>query len=246
MILPETVQIPQKPDRSKTITTKIPILINPDGCPALPTVSMADGYKTKAVQIMLREYCIAHIRESSFYLFVAKGDTYDLGFVTGRKKQIVPWGTLVKDPSSWISGECVPDGFEWKDPSKIQIGEIFRLLYHWMDRQEQGLDPLIWLPTCPIFQDVEHPSTRRRNIRQARVQQPQMSDEEEFDLPSSGDINEEENMDISDDTETSDESPTGSSSSEHAESIDLDIESPLMHVSQQEKGSSGEFIISSV
>jgi hypothetical protein len=149
----------------------------------------------------------------------------------------------VKDPSVWISNECVPDGFEWKDPSKIQIGEVFRLLYHWMDRHVRGLDPLIWLPTCPIFQEEEQCSKHGRNIRQARARQPQLSDEEEFGLPQSDHVDEEENMENSDNTETSDKSPTDGSSSEHAESIDLNKESPLMHVSQQEQGSPGEFMI---
>jgi hypothetical protein len=305
MILAETIQVPQKLDRSKTITTQIPISIDSDGYPELPTVSMADGYKTKVVQSMLRDYCTAHIREPSFYPFSAKHNTFELGFVSGKKKQIIPWGTLVKDPFSWISEECIPDGFEWKDPSKIQIGEVFRLLYHWRHRQDQGLDPLTWLPTCPIFQDAEQPLRHGRNLHQVREEQPQVSDEEVFDLPSSGDVGEKEDKNSSDDIESSDKSPTrgnseedkdspddiessdespiggnteedkdspddiessdespiggnseededspddiessdespGGKSSEHEESIDLDMDSPPMHMSHQEQGRSSE------
>jgi hypothetical protein len=177
-------------------------------------------------------------------IYLHQSITYELGFLTGKKKQIIPWGALVKDPTSWISEECVPDGFEWKDPSKIQIGEVFRLLYHWQHRQDQGLDPLIWLPTCPLLQDVEQhswqPFKLGQHIRQAIAQQPQVSDEEVFDLPLS---DEEEDKDISGDSESSDESPIGGDLSDDGESDDLDVESHPIHMSHEDQGSSGEYRI---
>jgi hypothetical protein len=61
---PESVDgPPEKKDRSKTITTAIPISMDADGCPELPTTTAADGYKAKVVQSMTRNYCLAHIRE---------------------------------------------------------------------------------------------------------------------------------------------------------------------------------------
>ncbi|KAF8259055.1 hypothetical protein EI94DRAFT_1814044 [Lactarius quietus] len=171
----DPVEVLAKPDHSKTITTKIPISVDMSGCPELPTVTMLDGYKTKVVQSMLREYCTAHMR-----------------FITGRKNQVIPWGSLVNDPLSWIPQECIPDGFEWKDPSKIQIGEIFCLLDHWRDRQDQGHVPLTWVPSCPAFQDGQ-PSQCLRKIRAAvGAMQPLESDEEVFVLPASDEIDEEE------------------------------------------------------
>ncbi len=68
MILRDTVEDPPKMDRSRTVTTKIPITLSDDGCPELPKISMYDNYKTKTVQSMLREYCTAHIREHYFYI----------------------------------------------------------------------------------------------------------------------------------------------------------------------------------
>jgi hypothetical protein len=55
-----------KTDRSKTIKTPIPIRTKSNGCPKTPAVTLADGYQAKVVQIMLREYCITHIRESYY------------------------------------------------------------------------------------------------------------------------------------------------------------------------------------
>ncbi|KAF8268580.1 hypothetical protein EI94DRAFT_1800312 [Lactarius quietus] len=165
----DPVEVLPKPDRSKMITTKIPISMNMSACPELPTVTMLDGYKTKVVQSMLREYCTTHM-----------------------KNQVIPWGSLVNDPLSWIPQECIPDGFEWKDPSKIQIGEIFCLLRHWRDRQDQGHAPLTWVPSCPAFQEGQ-PSQCLQKIRAAVVaMQPLESDEEVLVLPASDEIDEEE------------------------------------------------------
>jgi hypothetical protein len=110
---------------SKVAAEHIPIIFDTDRCLKTPAICMNDGHKTKAVQSMLREYCTAHIHEIYLYLWERLTKSFELGFITSKKKQVIPWGALVKDPSSWISAECVPDGFVWKDPSKIQIGEVF-------------------------------------------------------------------------------------------------------------------------
>jgi hypothetical protein len=238
MSLPETVQSPPRMVRSKTVTTQIPISIDEVGCPELPTTTMADGYKAKIVQSMLREYCTAHIREHSFNSFAPTSNIHQLGFITGKKMQVIPWGTLVKDPSSWISNECFPNGFEWKDPSKIQVGEIFRLLDHWRDRQDQGLDPLIWVPVCPLFEDVNDPLIHGRTLRQATVSQMQDSDGEVFVLPSSEESDKKD--DESDDNESLEESSSMGNSSDNAESITMDVESLPMLISRPLENSSGE------
>ncbi|KAH9163430.1 hypothetical protein EDB89DRAFT_1912659 [Lactarius sanguifluus] len=167
---------PPKKDLSRTIKTPIPIILDTDGCPKLPTVAMSDGYKAKVVQSLLRDYCTAHIR-----------------YVTRKPKLIIPWGSLVKDPSSWIIDECTPDHFEWKDPSKIQIGEVFHILDHWRHRQDQGISPLMWVPTSPLFDNMDDPPRRGRSVRKARTLQSQGSDEEYFVLPNSQDSDQEDN-----------------------------------------------------
>ena len=116
------------------------------------------------------------------------------------RPQPIPWGSLVKDPTSWILPECMPDRFEWKDPSKIQNGEIFHLLNHWRVRQDNGSDPLIWAPTCPLFKDAVNVANRVRTIRQARELQSVNSDEEVFVLPSTDDVDEEDESHGGDDT----------------------------------------------
>ncbi|KAH8978646.1 hypothetical protein EDB86DRAFT_3151891 [Lactarius hatsudake] len=215
----DTVQEPPpKKDRSWTLNTPIPIVFDKDGCPELPKVTMFDGYKAKVVQSLLREYW----------------------FVTGNKKQTIPWGVLVKDPSSWIFDDCIPKDFVWKDPSKIQIGEVFRLLYHWKERQDQGLGPLMWVPTSPLFQD-----------------QSNASDQESFNLSNFGDSNpassstDEPSSDSSDSdpphnqtsngerstTEPSNKSSTSDESSDHA----MATEHPPFHEpgEQSNPGSDG-------
>ncbi|KAH9007820.1 hypothetical protein EDB85DRAFT_2165197 [Lactarius pseudohatsudake] len=184
----DTVQELPKKDRSRTINTPIPIVFDKYKCPKLPKVTMFDGYKAKVVQSLLREYCTAHIR-----------------FVTGNKKQTIPWGVLVKDPSSWILDDCTPEEFVWKDPSKIQIGEVFHLLSHWSDRQDQGLGPLMWVPTSPLFRDVKHPRRHRRHLRHA--QQSNASDQESFNLSNYGDSNPKSSSTDKSSAESSDSDP---------------------------------------
>ena len=77
-----------------------------------------------------------------------------LGYASGAKQAKIPWAKLCKDPSSWIEPECTPDGFQWADPSKICIGKIFRLLDHWRERQQQHLNPLIWVTSCPLLKNA--------------------------------------------------------------------------------------------
>lgn len=85
-----------------------------------------------------------------------------LGYVSGKAKVTIPWSKLCEDPSSWIEPECVPDGFQWADPSKLRIGEVFRLLEHWRQRTEHRLKPLIWVSSCALLEDVEKPLEHRR------------------------------------------------------------------------------------
>jgi hypothetical protein len=145
------VQTAQK-DRSKTIKTPIPIHTKSNGCPDIPDITIADGYKTKVVQTMLRDYCTAHIRKKSPYLATALCYPGLSGYASGKKKVTIPWSKLCQDPSSWIKSECVPDGFQWADPSKIRIGDVFRLLEHWRLRQANHLKPLIWVSSCPLLE----------------------------------------------------------------------------------------------
>src|ERR1700675_4466219 len=102
------------------------------------------------------------------------------------------------DPSSWIDSECTPDGFEWKDPSKIRIGEVHRLLEHWRDRIGRSLQGLVWVPSCPIFQDEDKAPSHGRRFRQALDLPQDDSDEEVFILPQSDDIEEDDHASIND------------------------------------------------
>ncbi|KAH8992193.1 hypothetical protein EDB92DRAFT_1816038 [Lactarius akahatsu] len=218
----EIVDTPKK-DLSRTIKTPIPIICDRDGCPELPTVAMSDGYKAKVVQSLLRDYCTAHIR-----------------YVTRKPKLIIPWGALVKDPSSWIIDECTPDRFEWKDPSKIQIGEVFCILDHWRHRQDRGIGPLMWVPTSPLFDNIEDPPRHQRSVRNARTLQSQGSDEEYFVLPNSQDSDQEDDKtgsvepseDSSDDDSSEKTDPTKSDDSDDdPPENDMAMGSPPLHMS---------------
>lgn len=66
--LSDTVESPPpvRRGRSGRAATRIPISIDADGCPELPTITAQEKPPAKPLQSMLRDYCIAHMREQSF------------------------------------------------------------------------------------------------------------------------------------------------------------------------------------
>ncbi|KAN0128961.1 hypothetical protein V8E53_013223 [Lactarius tabidus] len=167
-------------DHENMTTKPIPVHLDADRFPELPPTTSNDLHKTKIIQSMLREYCTAHIC-----------------FITGKKTPFISWGSLAVKPSSWVDAECTPDGFEWKDPSKIKVGEIFCLLDHWRGRIDRGLQGLVWAPSCPLLQDEEHAPTHGGKLRRPIALPEEYSDEEVFILPQSDDIEQHES-DLSD------------------------------------------------
>ena len=58
---------PLQQEQAQTTRTKILICKDTSGRPLIPSTTMSDGYKTKAVQSMLREYCTAHLRKDCIH-----------------------------------------------------------------------------------------------------------------------------------------------------------------------------------
>jgi hypothetical protein len=84
------------------------------------------------------------------------------------------------DPSAWIEEECYPSGFQWADPSKIRVAQVFRLLDHWRQREKAGLTPLIWNPECDLLVNGEQWSGRIQRQRQSDSSSDR-DEEEDFD-----------------------------------------------------------------
>ena len=68
--------------------------------------------------------------------------------------------------------------------------QVFKLLDHWRGRQDDGHEPLIWVSTCPLFQDTDKRVRHGRSLRRDQTAHPYESDEEVFDLPASDDVDE--------------------------------------------------------
>jgi hypothetical protein len=83
------------------------------------------------------------------------------------------------DPSAWIEEECYPSGFQWADPSKIRVAQVFQLLDHWRQREKAGLTPLIWNPECDLLANGEQRSERIRRLRQSNLSSDH-DEEEDF------------------------------------------------------------------
>jgi hypothetical protein len=94
---------------------------------------------------------------------------YDSGFISGKKNAKIPWAKVSSNPTAWIHEECFPSGFQWADPSKIRVGQVFRLLDHWRQRQKDGHSPLIWNPSCELLADVDQLSQPVRNQQQTHA-----------------------------------------------------------------------------
>ncbi|KAH9177961.1 hypothetical protein EDB89DRAFT_1902049 [Lactarius sanguifluus] len=71
--------------------------------------------------------------------------------------------------------------FEWKDPSKIQIGEVFRILDHWRHRQDQGIGPLMWVLTSPLFDNMDDPPSQDSNQEDDKAGSVKPSDDSSND-----------------------------------------------------------------
>lgn len=219
----ESISLEQTKGGPKTNTDPIPIVLDESGYPELPDIRMDGNNKTKIVQSMLRDYCTANMRQSPLKIHPPMSNIYSSGFVTGKKKALIPWGALVRDPSSFINEECTPNGFEWKDPSKIRIGEVFRLLYHWRHRKDQGLLPLVWVPTCSLFQDMDEPYGHTQKVQHSNAHSPHDSEEDTFILPSSGEFDEDDHTDRDAECNDSNEPEDNHSSPGSGEPNDQDM-----------------------
>jgi hypothetical protein len=117
---------------------------------------------------------------SAYTLYTALLHICALGFISGKRKAIIPWAKVAMDPTAWIDEECYPTGFQWADPSKIQVGQVFHLLEHWRQREESGLIPLIWNPSCGLLADAERHSESIQSRRQSQLNPDSDSEEEDF------------------------------------------------------------------
>ncbi|KAH9011565.1 hypothetical protein EDB84DRAFT_1569679 [Lactarius hengduanensis] len=146
-------------DPSRTIKIPVQITTNATGEPEIPSIVKGDGHQTKVVQTALRGYCTAHIR-----------------FISGKPYATIPWAKLSTTPTAWIQEECYPPGFKWADPSKIRLNDVHDLLIYWRQRKEDGLDPLIWNPSCELLADSDLEKTSKHLPARRRHQNASTSD----------------------------------------------------------------------
>ncbi|KAH9009125.1 hypothetical protein EDB84DRAFT_1571484 [Lactarius hengduanensis] len=146
-------------DPSRTIKIPVQITTNATGEPEILSIVKGDGHQTKVVQTALRGYCTAHIR-----------------FISGKPYATIPWAKLSTTPTAWIQEECYPPGFKWADPSKIRLNDVHDLLIYWRQQKEDGLDPLIWNPSCELLADSDLEKTSKHLPAQRRHQNASTSD----------------------------------------------------------------------
>ncbi|KAH9036252.1 hypothetical protein EDB84DRAFT_1560971 [Lactarius hengduanensis] len=99
-----------------------------------------------------------------------------LGFISGKPYATIPWAKLSTTPTAWVQEECYPPGFKWADPSKIRLNDVHDLLIYWRQRKEDGLDPLIWNPSCELLADSDLEKTSKHLPARRRHQNASTSD----------------------------------------------------------------------
>jgi hypothetical protein len=114
------------------------------------------------------------------------------GFISGKKKAIIPWSKLSSNPSAWIKEECFPPGFPWADPSKICSSQVLELLDHWRQREKDQLTPLIWNPSCELLADVDQLSQNIRNLQRTHTSHSRSNERDDHDSSSDSDKEEED------------------------------------------------------
>ena len=70
--------------------------------------------------------------------------------------------------------EFYPEDFSWADPSKLRTAQVFQLLDHWRQHEQDGMAPIKWNPLCRVFAPM--------TIRAQRCQKPSSSSEPDAPL----------------------------------------------------------------
>ncbi|KAF8261683.1 hypothetical protein EI94DRAFT_1888976 [Lactarius quietus] len=134
----ETKLTPSLFRHSKTNKNPITITADSNGKSDVPSVTLANGYQTKTIQTALQHYCMAHIK-----------------YTSGKKNATISWSKLANDLDDWIVEECYPENFAWADLSKLRVAQVFQLLDHWRQHEDNGLSPLIWNSSCEVLDGGE-------------------------------------------------------------------------------------------
>ena len=220
----------------KQSNLRFPFISNPMGALIFQPSPMQMGIMPRRCR-WCSEIILLPTSVSCLLIISAVCATVALGYVSGKKKATIPWAKLSQDPSSWIKPECVPDGFQWADPSKLRIGDVFDLLNHWRQRKQDHLEPLIWVSSCPLLKDVEQPSKHRRA--------PKRRQGHNTDVGGSSDSSDSESSSTSssDDSSTSDanhsalpNSDDNSTEDEESENFNLEVSPPHSLSSPQGSG----------
>lgn len=84
------------------------------------------------------------------------------GYISGRESVFISWSELCNKPGSWMLEECYPEDFSWADPSKLRNIQVFQLLDHWRQREQDGMEAILWNPSCKALSPMTT-QTRRRH-----------------------------------------------------------------------------------
>jgi hypothetical protein len=129
-------QDPQQPSRKKK-EPPFQLEFDDDGTPILPDPDADDGMAVGPMCQAIRQFLTAHYRGSLFllqYSHVSHPSSAELS--SGNKKASVPWGFLLGKETEYVDSEYLPEGFAFKEPSKVTKAVTREWLKFWFGRQE--------------------------------------------------------------------------------------------------------------
>jgi len=174
---------------------------NESGGLILPPLSQYRRVRQK--QRVVRAYVGAVYSKSIHPIFLMHLLRDMTGDFTGSSTSAFPYSLSAKSDQTIFSPECVPEGFRLSDPDHLTTAQIHVLYSHWLERQEDGLAPLIILNASPLHGAFMRKSEKRKG--KAKMEYFDVGDDDEEDeekdatMKEPGDDNDDDDDDDDDD-----------------------------------------------
>jgi hypothetical protein len=106
-----------------------------DGYLILPDPDGEGDMKLAKMEQLIRAFITIYYSKP-FVLLVDRVAYGPIGKAVGKQNVSVPWGSLVGSEAVYVDQEYLPEGFTFKEPSKLSKVEARDRLKFWYDRQE--------------------------------------------------------------------------------------------------------------
>lgn len=126
-------------------TEKVHVDLHKDGWPIIPHPAV--NYSSRELVPFFRAFVNASYSEAFQTLQLLQILTLYLGHYLNTERSLhCPWRKVADDPLHYIADDCLPDPAEFPyDPAKASKEALVKLLRHWLQQQDKGLQPLLFI-----------------------------------------------------------------------------------------------------